>query len=131
GPGFAAQADLSALFVERALTLLRPGGTVSLLLPAKLWRALAGGGVRRLLAAEAAVTVLEDWSRSPHAFDASVYPSLLVAVRPIEEVQPAGRHGDRTCDGQPVEAGSDGRRPRRAPRNRHVQGVPGAPAAEP
>ncbi|MHB1224213.1 MAG: Eco57I restriction-modification methylase domain-containing protein [Gemmatimonadaceae bacterium] len=81
GAGFAAQADLSALFVERALTLLRPGGTVGLLLPAKLWRALAGGGVRRLLAADTRLTAVEDWSRSPHSFDAAVYPSLLVAVR--------------------------------------------------
>lgn len=81
GAGFAAQADLSALFVERALTLLRPGGTLSLLLPAKLWRALAGGGVRRLLTAGARLTAVEDWSRSPHSFDAAVYPSLLVAVR--------------------------------------------------
>lgn len=93
GPGFAAQADLSALFVERGLTLLRPGGTVSLLLPAKLWRALAGGGVRTLLATEAVVTVVEDWSRSPHSFDAAVYPSLLVAVRAqspsAPEIRPA------------------------------------------
>jgi len=83
GAGFAAQADLSALFVERALSLLRPGGTVGMLLPAKLWRALAGGGVRRLLATEAVVTTLEDWSRSPHNFDAAVYPSLLVATRTV------------------------------------------------
>ncbi len=94
GAGFAAQTDLSALFVERALTLLRPGGTVALLLPAKLWRALAGGGVRRLLATEAVVTTVEDWSRSPHSFDAAVYPSLLVAVRSVSPDVRKGRPGD-------------------------------------
>jgi hypothetical protein len=43
GRGFAAQIDLAALFVERSCELLRPGGTLALLLPTKLWRSLAGG----------------------------------------------------------------------------------------
>ncbi|HEX3157688.1 MAG TPA: hypothetical protein VHQ45_04180 [Gemmatimonadaceae bacterium] len=81
GPGFAAQVDLAALFVERGLSLLHDGGTLALLVPAKLWRALAGGGVRRLLARHARLCALEDWSRSPPAFDAAVYPSLVVATR--------------------------------------------------
>ena len=81
GRGFAAQVDLAALFVERALDLLREGAPLALLLPAKLWRALAGGGVRRLLAERATVVALEDWSESPAAFDAATYPSLLVARR--------------------------------------------------
>jgi hypothetical protein len=78
-PGFASQIDLSALFVERSLKLLRAGGTLSLLLPAKLWRSLAGGGVRELLATRSRVRRLEDVAESQHAFDAVVYPSLLVA----------------------------------------------------
>jgi hypothetical protein len=81
GRGFGGQADLAAPFVERALALARPGGVVALLVPAKLWRALAGGGVRRLLAREARLRVLEDWSDAPAAFDAAVYPSLVVAER--------------------------------------------------
>jgi hypothetical protein len=81
GRGFAAQIDLSALFVERSLALVRPGGIVSLLLPAKLWRSLAGGGVRRLLATHAHVAAIDDWTDAPAAFDAAVYPSLLVAER--------------------------------------------------
>ncbi len=79
GAGFAAQVDLAALFVERSLDLLRPGGTIALLLPVKLWRSLAGGGARHLIAARTRLIALEDWSESPHAFDAAVYPSLLVA----------------------------------------------------
>jgi methylase of polypeptide subunit release factors len=83
GPGFAAQVDMAALFTERSLALLRAGGTMALLLPAKLWGSLAGGGVRRLIGDRANVMALEDWSESPAAFDAAVYPSLLVARRAV------------------------------------------------
>ena len=79
GRGFAAQVDMSALFVERACDLLRPEGTVALLLPSKLWRSLAGGGVRELLRDRTDLVALEDLSESPSQFDAAVYPSLLVA----------------------------------------------------
>jgi hypothetical protein len=78
-PAFAGQVDLASLFVERAVNLLRAGGVISLLLPMKLWRALAGGGVRHFLRARCALLRLEDLSESRHAFDAAVYPSLLVA----------------------------------------------------
>ncbi|HKW09219.1 MAG TPA: N-6 DNA methylase, partial [Gemmatimonadaceae bacterium] len=79
--GFAAQVDLAALFAERALSLLQPGGTLALLLPSKLWRALAGGGIRAQLHQHAHLVSLEDWSEAPRQFDAAVYPSLLVATR--------------------------------------------------
>ncbi len=85
GSGFASQVDLAALFTERALRLLRPGALLALLLPAKLWRSIAGGGVRHLLRSEGHVLVLEDWSESPPAFDAAVYPSMVVARRAILE----------------------------------------------
>ena len=88
GRGFAAQVDLAALFVERSLDLLRDGAPLALLLPAKLWRALAGGGVRRLLTERATVIALEDWSESPAAFDAATYPSLLLARRGRESPAP-------------------------------------------
>ena len=81
GSGFAAQVDLAALFIERGVRLLRPGAVLSFLVPAKLWRALAGGGVRRLLGEETRVAVLEDLAEAPAAFDAAVYPSLIVAER--------------------------------------------------
>ncbi len=86
GPGFAAQVDMAALFAERSQCLLRAGGTMALLLPAKLWSSLSGGGIRRLLRERTHIVALEDWSESPAAFDAAVYPSLLVARRAI----PAG-----------------------------------------
>ncbi|HKW46117.1 MAG TPA: N-6 DNA methylase [Gemmatimonadaceae bacterium] len=81
GRGFAAQVDLAALFVERAVRLLRPGAVLAFLLPMKLWQSLAGGGVRRLLVEEMRVLELEDLTDAPSAFDAAVYPSLLVAER--------------------------------------------------
>jgi hypothetical protein len=81
GAGFAAQVDLAALFIERGVRLLRPGAVLSFLVPAKLWRSLAGGGVRRLLGEETRVAVIEDLAEAPATFDAAVYPSLIVAER--------------------------------------------------
>lgn len=81
GRGFSSQVDLSALFVERATQLVKPGGVVSLLVPAKLWTSLSGGGVRRLLRDTCHVAAIEDWSESPAAFDAVVYPSMMIARR--------------------------------------------------
>lgn len=81
GSGFAGQVDMAALFVERSLGLLRPGGTLALLLPVKLWRSLAGGGVRQALLDDARLVAIEDWTGGPASFDAAVYPSLVVAKR--------------------------------------------------
>lgn len=81
GAGFGGQADIAAAFVERALALVRDGGTVALLVPGKLWKSLAGGGVRRLLLDGAALQSLEDWSDAPAMFAAAVYPSLIVVRR--------------------------------------------------
>ena len=81
GHGFAAQVDLAAIFAERSVHLARDGGSVALLLPAKLWHSLAGGGVRRLCAEWNTLQVVEDWSEAPSTFDAAVYPSLVVVRR--------------------------------------------------
>ena len=85
GRGFSAQVDLAALFVERSVALARAGGTVALLLPAKLWRSLAGGGVRRVLDDRVDLRAIEDWAESRAAFDAAVYPSFLLARKHDEE----------------------------------------------
>ena len=85
--GFAAQVDLAALFLERSLALAAPasaprgGGTIALLLPAKLWRSLSGGAVRRLLSADTVLRRVEDWTEAPCAFDAAAYPSVVIASR--------------------------------------------------
>lgn len=78
GRGFSAQVDMAALFVERSYALARDGGTIALLLPAKLWRSLSGGGLRALLANRSELVLLEDHSAAKSVFDAAVYPSLLV-----------------------------------------------------
>ncbi|MBX3173711.1 MAG: N-6 DNA methylase [Gemmatimonadaceae bacterium] len=92
GRGFAGQADLAALFTERALHLARPGGAIALLLPAKLWSSLAGGGVRALLTDSTRLRVVDDWSEASQGFDAVTYPSGLVATR--VEAQAAARPSD-------------------------------------
>ncbi len=79
--GFAAQVDLASLFVERSMGIAAPRGIVALLVPAKLWRTLSGGGVRRLLGERASLHEVEDWSDAPSSFDAAVYPSVLLAAR--------------------------------------------------
>ena len=84
GRGFAAQIDLAALFVERSADLLGPRGTMALLLPTKLWRSLAGGGIRQLLLDRTDIVALLDLAESHSQFDAAVYPSLLVASRCAE-----------------------------------------------
>ena len=78
--GFGMQADLAALFAERAVKLVRPHGVVALLVPAKLFRSLAGGGLRALLARSATMLACEDHSAGRAMFDAAVYPAV-VAVR--------------------------------------------------
>lgn len=83
--GFAAQADLSVAFVERSVQLLAPGGTLALLVPAKLWRALAGGGLRRFLHDTTDIREIHDWSDAPPLFDAATYPSLIVARRKLPD----------------------------------------------
>ena len=79
--GFGGQADLAAAFIERSLALVREKGTIALLVPAKLWKSLAGGGVRRRLTQAATLRLVEDWSDAPTLFDAAVYPSFVVATR--------------------------------------------------
>ena len=89
---FGAQVDVAALFVERALELLRPGGRLAALLPAKLFRSLHGTGVRRLLAGHQP-EVIRDYSDSERQmFEATVYPAVL-QVRKRESDAGGGRCG--------------------------------------
>jgi hypothetical protein len=97
-PGFAAQVDLAALFVERSLELLRDGGVLAMLVPAKLWRSLAGGTLRRMLIECATPLEIDDLTDSIHSFDAAVYPSMIAA-----------RRGRRIVDGLPSAPSANGR----------------------
>lgn len=81
GSGFAAQVDLAALFVEQSMKLVRPGATIVLLVPAKLWRSLAGGGIRSHVLRNTQLIEIHDLTESHQVFDAAVYPSIIVARR--------------------------------------------------
>lgn len=74
---FGAQADMSALFVERSLELLKPGGRLCALVPAKLFRSLHGSALRTLLASHH-VESIEDFSLASRAmFEATTYPAIV------------------------------------------------------
>lgn len=80
GVGFASQPDTAALFIERATQLLAPSGVLALLVPAKLWRSLSGGGIRQLLLEQTRIHTLEDHSSSAPAFTAVTYPSIIITT---------------------------------------------------
>ena len=131
GRGFAAQVDLAALFVERGCDLLRPGGTLAYLLPSKLWRSLAGGGVRELLLDHCDIVLIEDLTGAPNAFDAAVYPSLLVArlhargEAPVDVSEDSAPQRDRIT--VTIRSGDAARSWRCAPRRLPVDGSIGSP----
>lgn len=106
GRGFASQVDLAALFTERAVQLVRPGGVLALLLPSKLWSALAGGGVRDLLARRTHLLAVDDWGDLASGFDAVVYPSSIIARRPaIASATTAGADASESASADgPAEA---------------------------
>jgi len=81
GRGFSSQVDVASLFVERCVSLARINGTVGLIVPSKLWRSLAGGGVRALLQDRTSLVGVSDLADAKQVFDAAVYPSLLVSCR--------------------------------------------------
>lgn len=73
-----AQPDLCYAFVERSLQMLRPGGTLAMLLTAKLLRSSSGYHLRRLLLQNTTLCTLNDYSqRSESLFDADAYTLFL------------------------------------------------------
>lgn len=78
---FGIQVDMAALFLERSLELLKPGGRLGALVPSKLFRSLHGAGVRGVMGAHH-VTCVEDFSESNQKlFDAVVYPAYIEVER--------------------------------------------------
>jgi hypothetical protein len=86
--GFGSQVDLAALFVEQSIRLVRCGGIVALIVPAKLWRSLAGGGVRALVLERTRILELHDLTEARDHFDAAVYPGIIVAERRTDPLTP-------------------------------------------
>lgn len=82
GRGVAAQVDLAMLFLELGLRVLKPGGIIAMLLPAKLLRSLFAAGARRLLLEQADVIRIDDRSLDTHAsFAADAFVATVVARR--------------------------------------------------
>lgn len=80
--GFAHLPDLSVAFVERGLELLRPGGVMAFVLPAKLLRSGYASGLRALLRRDATILHVEDRSHADgDGFAATVFPMTLVCRR--------------------------------------------------
>lgn len=82
GSGWQHLPDLSVAFVERAVELLAPGGTVGFLLPAKLATARYAATCRAALSHRTTLHLAADLSSDPRAdFQATTYPLALVASR--------------------------------------------------
>jgi SAM-dependent methyltransferase len=73
------QYDLSGLFIERGLELLRPGGRLGYIVPNKFMAADYGASLRALLARETSILRLEDVSADGLFPGAATYPVILVA----------------------------------------------------
>lgn len=99
--GAGSQMDLSVCFVERALELLSPGGVLSALLPSKLFRALYGGGLRRLLMTQAPPLWLHELGEGAFP-EATTYPLALVARRTPPRRHATVRLGARSVEASPI-----------------------------
>lgn len=81
-PFHAQSIDVSALFVEKALRIIKTGGIVAMLLPNKLFNAPSYERFRRCVASHAQIVSSQDWSdSSDNTFDAAAYPADLILRR--------------------------------------------------
>lgn len=97
GPGWRHAPDLAVAFVERAVELVRPGGTIAFLVPAKLATAGYGTTMRAALVRETTLEVVADLQHDPGAvFAATTYPLALITSR---RPPPAGHRVRTTLDG--------------------------------
>jgi hypothetical protein len=90
--GSGSQVDLSLLFIEKSLGLLKPRGTLAMLLPAKTLRSLYAGGARDLLLNHADMASIDDHSLDHRSvFDADAFTAVIIAhKRPLgEDASPA------------------------------------------
>ena len=74
--------DLAVAFAERGFELLAPGGTLAILVPAKLATAGYATACRAALASRATIHRVADLANDPRAgFEATTYPLALIASR--------------------------------------------------
>jgi hypothetical protein len=82
GTGWQHLPDIAVAFIERSFALAAPGGTVALLLPAKIATANYGAAARASLTTQASLHCVADLADDPRAgFDATTYPLALIASR--------------------------------------------------
>ena len=88
--GFSQQFDVSLLFVERGLELVKPDGLVGFLLPSKLFRAQYGRTMRHILSKQHRVHHFADYSlRRERTFSSNCYPAwLLLSPGPPRDGEP-------------------------------------------
>lgn len=97
GGGYGNRPDLAVAFLERSVELVRPGGVVALLVPAKLATAAYGTAARHALATTTTLSVVADLTGQPEAaFDATVYPLALI----VRKEPPPTAHRVQTRLGQ-------------------------------
>jgi hypothetical protein len=78
----AGQVDLAMVFLERALTLLSPNGTLAIVLPAKFLRSTSAGAARELLLRHMEVLSIEDHSLDQRSiFGADAFAAIVLARR--------------------------------------------------
>lgn len=88
--------DLAVAFVERSTQLLRGGGTLALLVPAKLATAGYATAMRAGLATQFTLHRVADLTDDPRAgFEATTYPLAIVATRRVPQPDHAVRLGLR------------------------------------
>lgn len=78
------QPDLSVAFFERALSLTKRGGSIALLLPAKIANAAYAAPLRRAAQQHTRIVAIDDWSDDPRRrqwFNADTFPMGLVLAR--------------------------------------------------
>ena len=86
--------DLAVAFLERAFELVRPDGTVAMLVPAKIVATGCSAAARHALATRTTLHAVADLTATPEAaFDATVYPLALIASKCV----PAATHRVRTA----------------------------------
>lgn len=83
--------DMSALFVEKSLSLARPGGIVAMLVPSKLFQAPSYEAFRKHIATHAQCLFANDWTATDkNAFDAVTFPADIV----LRKIDPMTRKHD-------------------------------------
>ncbi|HUF16584.1 MAG TPA: N-6 DNA methylase, partial [Thermoanaerobaculia bacterium] len=73
------QPDLAVAFCEKSMQIARPGGIISLLVPAKVATASYASRLRSILMTETELVAVHDWShRARNLFDADTFPMSLM-----------------------------------------------------